>query len=304
MKRIELQDISVRFGAVEALRHVSLELEPGQATMLAGPNGSGKSTLMGVLLGLVRTTSGSFLVDGRVRKPDQRFKQDIGYLPEAVAFARNLTGRQVLRFFCRARGVPKRRMEEVLDLVKLDHAAGRHVSGYSRGMLQRLGLAVAILADPQLLVLDEPTGGLDQAGLAVLWDIVAHWRADGRFVLVASHDLALMERRMDHVLVLSNGRTLAVGSPEELRNQVELPVQVHFDLRPGNDGQELFEASQNLLGSGSISHEGTRITASARPEQLLVLMALQHDSSDSIAGLRVEEPGFDEVYESLLERDA
>ena len=178
--------------------------------MLAGPNGSGKSTLMGVLLGLVRTTSGSFLVDGRVRKPDQRFKQDIGYLPEAVAFARNLTGRQVLRFFCRARGVPKRRMEEVLDLVKLDHAAGRHVSGYSRGMLQRLGLAVAILADPQLLVLDEPTAAIDAEAEARIFQRFRDMTGDQMAILI-SHRFSTV-RMADEIAVLDDGRVAERGT--------------------------------------------------------------------------------------------
>src|SRR5690606_20909685 len=128
-------------------------------------------------------------------------RERLGYLPEAPALSENLTGRQVMRFFASARGVSSRRVEEVLERVGLAQAAGRSVGGYSRGMRQRLGLGVAILAEPDLLVLDEPTGGLDQQGLTLLWSVLAEWRERGRTVLVTTHDLALIERRADQLYV-------------------------------------------------------------------------------------------------------
>ena len=162
--------------------------------------------MMRVLLGLVRPQGGSVTADGRATRVDNRFKAALSYLPEAVAFHENLTGLDVVRFFARARGVSAKRAEQALERVGLAHARRRAVRGYSRGMRQRLGLAAAILPESPLLILDEPTGGLDQEGLSVLWSVLEEWRAAGRMVLLSAHDLALLERRVDRMCVVRSGR--------------------------------------------------------------------------------------------------
>jgi Cu-processing system ATP-binding protein len=240
--KLVIDRIAVRFGGVRALGGVSLELSPGEITVIAGPNGSGKSTLMSVILGLIRPDDGQLTADGRlVCSPRQLsspwFRERLGYLPEAVAFAETLTGRQILRFFAMARGIPRRRIEEVLERVGLANAASRVVGGYSRGMRQRLGLGCAILHAPEVLVLDEPTGGLDQQGLTVLWEVLREWREAGRVVLMSSHELALIERRVDRVVVLVDGRLAAAGTPEELRERSALPAVAR--IGPGLD--EIYE---------------------------------------------------------------
>lgn len=240
--KLQIDDIAVRFGDVRALGGVSAELAGGEVTVMAGPNGSGKSTLMSVLLGLIRPDAGQIRVDDRVVCDPTRlsavwFRQRLGYLPEAPAFSETLSGRQVMRFFAAARGLPRPRVEAVLERVGLAHAAGRAVGGYSRGMRQRLGLGCAILHTPEVLVLDEPTGGLDQQGLAVLWQVLAEWRSAGRIVLLSSHELALVERRADRVLVLVDGRVVAAGTPAALRAQSALEPQVR--MGPGLD--EIYE---------------------------------------------------------------
>lgn len=240
--KLQLEQIAVRFGPVRALGGVSMDLAQGQVSVLCGPNGSGKSTLMSVLLGLIRPDEGRVLVDDRVvcdpaHLTASWFRERLGYLPEAPAFSETLSGRQVMRFFAAARGLPRSRVEVVLERVGLAHAAARAVGGYSRGMRQRLGLGCAILHTPDVLILDEPTGGLDQQGLAVLWEVLEEWRGEGRAVLLSSHELALIERRADRVVVLVDGRVAAAGTPAELRAQSGLTPEVR--IGPGLD--EIYE---------------------------------------------------------------
>ncbi len=302
---LTVDQLRVGFGTVQALDGVSLPFAPGEVAVVAGPNGAGKSTLFAVLLGLVRPDSGRVMVDGRdvvgaSRRDAMAFRRRLGYLPEAVAFSENLTGRQVMRFFARARGIAAERREEVLSLVGLAGPAARAVRGYSRGMRQRLGLGIAILSEPELLVLDEPTGGLDQEGLAVLWDVLAQWRRAGRTVVISTHDLALVERRADAVHVLSRGRLVASGSPDELRRRTQLPVHVKVQVGdPVRAEQIAGRLSQRLGVPVDVGLES--VTLEVAPADLLDAMRAVEESSDGIGGLRVEEPGLDEVYQRLLE---
>ena len=305
MKRLELRDVSVHFGRVHALHGVSLELKAGEVMMLVGPNGAGKSTLMNVLLGLVRADKAELLVDGKHRSlVGDGIKESVGYLPEAVAFAESLTGRQVLRFFAWARGVSGKRIDAVLARVGLTDAQSRSVRGYSRGMRQRLGLGVAILSEPRLLVLDEPTGGLDQEGLSVLWSVLEEWREKERLVLLATHDLALLERRVDCICLVSNGRVKAIGTPGALRLRAGIPHRVTFELQPNANGRAdgLVEA-MGEAGVVPFARDDARLVVEVTPDRLLPLMSVQARYPDVIAQLRVEEPQLDEVYERLLEED-
>ena len=298
---LSLDHVSVTFGKVRALSDVSVKARPGEALMLVGPNGAGKSTLIHVLLGLVRPDSGTLALDGKRIHVDRAFKEHLGYLPEAIAFSENLTGLQVLRFFARARSVGKARVHAVLARVGLTGAAKRKVLGYSRGMRQRLGLAIAILAEPPLLVLDEPTGGLDQEGLEVLFGVLAEWRAKGRLVIVATHDLTLLERRVDQVCVLRSGSRVVMDTPQALRAAAGLPVRVTFTT--AGETADL-EAALERWREGSFETFPGRIVVHVPPDRLMELMDLRSEHAAAIDGLRVEEPGMDEVYEHLLVTNA
>jgi len=302
MKSIGVRGVSVQLGRLPVLDDVSLCVQAGRARMLAGPNGAGKSTLMKVMLGLVRPDFGIFEVDGERAAIDDAWKARIGYLPEAVAFSDNLTGRQLLSFFARARGVAAERVDAVLSRAGLEHAARRAIRGYSRGMRQRLGLAVAILAEPPLLILDEPTAGLDQQGLAVLWSVLEEWRAAGRMVLVATHDLALMERRVDEICVLRGGRVVADGSCEELRRRAALPHRIRLDVGGASDARiELLCAAIRSWGRGIVEKRADWLIASVPPDALLELIEIQSGFAGVVRGIRVEEPTMDLVYDALLE---
>lgn len=302
MNRIRARGLSVSFSGLRALDDVSISLEAGRVTMLVGPNGAGKSTLIKVLLGLIRPDHGVLEIDDRVVSIDHSWKSRIGYLPEAVAFSENLSGQQVLHFFARARGVSRQRVREVLELVGLEDARGRRVRGYSRGMRQRLGLGVAILSTPEFLILDEPTSGLDQEGLSVLWQVLQEWREAGRWVLVSSHDLALMERRIDELCVLRSGRLLAQGNKEDLRRAAQLPHRVWFDVEGTEEDRiQVLCGAMEKWGKGRVERLDGRLCVEVPQDSILDLMEIQSGFPGAVRGLRVEEPTLDLVYEKLLE---
>jgi Cu-processing system ATP-binding protein len=306
VKSIGTRGVEVRFGKTEALAGVDFSMSPGETTMLIGPNGAGKSTLMGVMLGLVRPNGGHLVVDGATVEPGPAFRKHLGYLPEHVAFSKNLTAKQVLRFFARARGVPMRRVPEVLERVSLDHAAARAVRGFSRGMLQRLGLAAAILHEPELLILDEPSGGLDQQGLEVLWDLLSEWRQKGRFLLMASHELTLLETRVDRITLLAQGRIEVEGTTDSLRLKAALPVRVQLEFENTESGlkeRDNMDSVARELGAVVLASQPERLDLEVSPDRLRGIVALQADAQH-VQRLRVEEPGFDQVYGHLLEASA
>lgn len=200
------------FGEVEAVTDLSFSLEAGTITGFLGPNGAGKTTTLRMILGLVVPTSGRALVFDHPYAELPRAALRIGAVLEATDFHPGRTGRDHLRMLAHAVDLPDSRADEVLRLVELDHAARRRVKGYSLGMRQRLGLAAALLGDPELLVLDEPANGLDPEGVRWLRDFLHSLAAGGRTVLISSHVLAEVAQTVDRVLIINRGR-LVLSSP-------------------------------------------------------------------------------------------
>ena len=211
--------VGMRGKRVRALDGLSLEVGTNQIYGLLGPNGSGKSTTIKLLLGLLRPSSGVGTVFG---KPAGSLaaRQALGYLPESPYFYRYLSGRELLRYYARVSGVTRATREErvlaVLEQVGLSAAADRRLSTYSKGMLQRIGLAQALVHDPQILILDEPTAGVDPEGTAAIAAIIRDLKARGKTVLLSSHLLAQMEDLCDHIAIINRGRLLCEGAVKDL----------------------------------------------------------------------------------------
>ncbi|MEX2044306.1 MAG: ABC transporter ATP-binding protein [Opitutus sp.] len=211
--------VGLRGIRLRAVDHLDLRVEPGKVYGLIGPNGSGKSTTIKVLLGLTDPTRGESRLFG-VSSSRVEARMDVGYLPESPHFHGYLSGRELVLFhggLCGMRGARLRsRVEDVLAWVGLEGAAGRRLGTYSKGMLQRIGLAQALVHDPRLLVLDEPTAGVDPAGTATMVGLILKMKAEGRTVLIASHLLGQVEEICDRVAILDKGRLILEGSLEEL----------------------------------------------------------------------------------------
>jgi ABC-2 type transport system ATP-binding protein len=216
MTEVEVRGLTKSFGAVTAVRGVSFTAPAGQVTAFLGPNGSGKTTTLRTLLGLVRPTAGEALIGGLRYEQLSRPRRTVGALLEATGFHPGRRARDHLRVLAAADQVPGRRVDEVLAQVDLSAAAGRRVREFSLGMRQRLGLAAALLADPGVLVLDEPANGLDPAGMAWLRGLLRGLAAEGRTVILASHVLAEIAQTADHVVIVSSGQLRFAGPLQEI----------------------------------------------------------------------------------------
>lgn len=223
--------IPFRKEIVTAVKNLSLDVEPGQVYGLLGPNGSGKSTAMKIVLGLVRPTSGKTEIFGR-SSTEVESREDVGFLPENPYFYKFLTGEETLQFYgkiCGLRGAKlKARTKELLALVGLENAANRRIGGYSKGMLQRIGLAQALVQEPRLLVLDEPTAGVDPAGSREIRDLILDFKKRGLTVLLCSHLLGQVQEICDRIGILHEGVLVREGRLDDLisiENQTELILE-------------------------------------------------------------------------------
>lgn len=215
MAELEVRNLTKRYGKTVAVDDLSFAVEAGRVTGFLGPNGSGKTTTMRALLGLLAPSGGEALVEGHRPVEMQAPLQTIGAALEATAFHPGRSGRNHLRALAAAAGLPRARVEEVLEMVELSGAADRRVKGYSLGMRQRLALAAALLGDPRILILDEPANGLDPQGMRWLRDLLKAQAAAGRTVLVSSHVLSEVAQTADELVVIRKGKLVSQSTLAE-----------------------------------------------------------------------------------------
>ncbi|GAB3069793.1 ABC transporter ATP-binding protein [Phycicoccus sp. Root101] len=214
--RIEVRDLTKRFGSFTAVDHLSFTVEPGRITGFLGPNGAGKTTTLRMLLGLIAPSSGTATIGGQVYRDIPSPMSTVGSALEATNFHPGRTGRDHLRVLGDTMGVGSARVDEMLELVGIPAAARKRAGGYSMGMRQRLGLAAAMLGDPQVLILDEPANGLDPEGIRWLRGFLRHLSGQGKTVLISSHMLQEVEQTVDDVVIITNGQLVKQGTMADL----------------------------------------------------------------------------------------
>ena len=209
----------------------------------------------------------------------------------------------MMSFFARARGIGRKRMHTVMERIGLSQHAKRSVSGYSKGMRQRLALGLSILHEPDILILDEPTSGLDQEGLGVLWSVIDEWRESGRMTVISSHDLGILEKRMDAICILRKGTVLACDTPQALRKKTSLPVSVDFAFKDQPETVAAFiEKLRQHFPKHPIEHDAKSVQIEVEQDRVLELMATAFaDKPQIFESMRVREPELEDVYEHLLE---
>jgi ABC-2 type transport system ATP-binding protein len=217
---IEIAGLTKHFGTVLAVDHLEFTVEPGRVTGFLGPNGSGKTTTLRMLLGLVTPNSGRATVGGQLYRDLPNPSSTVGAVLEATSFHPARRARTHLRMVARAGGHDDSRADVVLDLVGLTADARRKIGGFSMGMRQRLELASALIGDPDVLILDEPSNGLDPQGIAWLRDFMRYLAGEGRTILVSSHLLAEMAQTIDNVVIVSHGQLRAQGTLESITSGV------------------------------------------------------------------------------------
>ena len=229
--RVEYRSREIKQGMKVALKGLNLTVQPGEVFGFLGPNGAGKTTTMNVLLGYVNATSGAaFLFDVNVREPIAR--QRIGYLPELTYYYKFLTAEELLRFYARIFEIPKgeteTRIDRLLKLVELEPARKRPIRTYSKGMQQRVGLAQALINNPDLLLLDEPTSGLDPLGRTKVREIIQRVKNEGKTVFFSSHELGEVETICDRVAILHEGELKVEGHVSDLVKEYQCNLEQVF----------------------------------------------------------------------------
>ncbi len=253
MNIVELDNVEKRYQGVHALKGLNLTLQQGEILGLFGHNGAGKTTTIKLILGLIEASRGTVRVFGEdpTLSEARNQRRKLGFLQENVSFYDQLTGLEVLTYFARLKGVSKKHCLALLDQVGLSHAEKRRVKTYSKGMRQRLGLAQALLGDPKLLLLDEPTVGLDPIATQDFYQRLEQLKQQGCTIILCSHVLPGVEKYIDRALIMGRGNLLAQGNLHDLRHEadlpmtlslqgnIELPAELQSQSADGSDGIQL-----------------------------------------------------------------
>ena len=290
---VSLENVSKHYKDLKALSGVNLQLAQGEVLGLFGHNGAGKTTMMKLILGVVSPEFGKVSVMGM--QPDDKsawhMRAKMGYLPENVMFYEQLTGLEVLTYFAKLKGKNKAHAKRLLAQVGISHAQNRPVKTYSKGMRQRLGLAQAFIGEPKLLLLDEPTVGLDPNATAEFYRSVDELKTQGTSVILCSHVLPGVEQHIDRAMIISGGKTLALGTIAQLRSQANLPVKIK------HQGLHSDIANDSLL-AGFIHEEDSLLV----PEHEKINVLRQLLSNESLTDIAVESANLEQVYQYYLSK--
>ncbi len=295
---VRVIDVSKEYGRVKAVRETSFDLAKGELVALIGHNGAGKTTLMKLMLGLIRPTGGLIEVLGDNPAAGQfAGRRQLGYLPENVSFDTALTGREAQAFYARLKREPLAGALKLLDAVGLGDASRRRVGTYSKGMRQRLGLAQALIGRPRVLLLDEPTTGLDPELRQTFYEVIQRLAAEGTTVLLSSHALTELEERAGRVIIMNRGIKVADGSIERLRNIARLPTKIRLKvagLSPGELPPWLPADAPCRRLNGHV------VEIDAAPERKIELLHSATASGTAVEDLDVIPPTLDELYAHFL----
>ncbi len=283
-----VSDLSKRFGDVQAVEHLSFVVEPGQITGFLGPNGAGKTTTLRMALALITPDSGAATYGGTPYPDLPRPSSKVGAVLE-TAFHPGRSGRNHLRVYCAAAGFPDERADAVLAQVGMTDAGRRKAGGYSLGMRQRLGLATALLGDPQVLMLDEPANGLDPEGIQWLRNFLQHLAHDqGRTILVSSHLLSEVQQTVDRVVIIAGGKLVREGTIAELAD----PARASVHLRSPN----VAALHQALVGAGAQVETTAPEELTVRGMPIAEIGHLAFISGTELHELRTATTDLEEIY--------
>ncbi|PSQ06300.1 ABC transporter ATP-binding protein [Halobacteriales archaeon QS_4_69_31] len=301
MPAIELDGVTKRFGDVTALRGVDMAVDEGEVFGFLGPNGAGKTTTIDILLDYVRPTAGSARVFGHdVREDPRAVRERTGVLPEGFDVYERLTGRQHLAFVRESKAAGDD-VDAVFERVGLEpDAADRKTGGYSRGMKQRLVLGMALVGDPDLLILDEPSTGLDPNGARRMRQIVREEAEDGTTVFFSSHILSQVEAVCDRVAILQDGEVVATDTVEGLRSAVDVGSVLTVSLAAPVDG--VAEAAERVDGVESARSDGATVTVTGAGDEKMAVLTAIEDAGGDVEDFSVEEASLDELFAAYTDR--
>ena len=291
---IEIKHLTKRFGSFCAVDDVCLQVQPGEIFAILGPNGSGKTTTLKCVAGLVSPSAGQVLINGVDSWENAvEAKRLFSYLPQRVGFPELLTAREILEFYCRLRKLPLERAAQALASSKFNGFGERPVKKFSGGMVQRLGIAVLSLPDAPVLLLDEPTTGLDPEASLRLRELLMARRDEGKTVLLTSHLLAEVEELADRVAILVQGKLVAVESVTVLRQHLMAACRIRVILL---NPEERFVATARRAGATAAELAGNQLLVTSGSEDRLMILQALEAAGARIERFSTEEPSLEEIY--------
>lgn len=297
---VKATNVSKSYGQFKALDEVSFEVLAGQMIALLGHNGAGKSTLLKLILGLVTPSKGQIQVQGQdMRSMNLRQRLSIGYLPENVSFYDNMTAIELLRYFAKLKGVALPKVHELLAEFGLEAAKDKRLSTFSKGMRQRLGLAQAILAEPKVLLLDEPTVGLDPLASAFLYQKMAQLKSQGCAIMISTHELGLVQENMDRALILGQGHMLASGHLTSLREATTLPACITLHAISNAQRQQVLVDPVLAPLISTSTPQGIRLSVPVTQKSVVLTHLLQTLKLDTLS---VEPPSLQDIFHYYMDK--
>lgn len=303
---IETKDLTKRYGDFTAVSNLSLRVEKGEIYGFLGPNGAGKTTTIMMLLGILKPTQGSVQLFGKSMESDYfNIKRRIGVLSENQYFYEDMTAKEYLKFFgdlYKVDGV-ERRIEEVLGLVNLAHRKDELLKGYSKGMKQKLGLARALLHDPEVLILDEPVSSLDPYGIKEVRDILMEENRKGKTMFISSHILSEIERTCHRVGIMNRGQLLAEDSMSELKRRLMDEVHLYVELEEASDGVVSALKSLPFVVSLDVTHNQLSLKTAADKDYRGQLSSAITQAGGVVLDLRRHEMSLEEAFVTITEKN-
>lgn len=292
---VSIEGMNKTYNGIKAVDSLNLDIKRGEVFGFLGPNGAGKTTTIKAMIGLLKPDKGSITIDGEVVTTESGItKSRVGYLPEVIELWGNLTGRETLDFMCDLKGVSKDEVDEKLVRFGLQQAADRKVGEYSKGMRQRLALAQSILGTPDLLILDEPSSGLDPSGVALVKQVVREHVSSGRTVFFSSHILPIVEDVADRVGIIVHGRLKALDSVENLRDTLEIPTNIQFVL--SSDHSNIVDVLKSDPRVRSFSGDKNILQVSCGKKDKKYIIDLVEDTGVEIRDFSIREGTLEDIF--------
>jgi len=297
---IEVNNLTKIYERIKAVDNVSFKINQGEIFGFLGPNGAGKTTTIKAILGLININSGEIKINGLgILKDGKEAKKNIGYLPEKVAFYNNLTALQNLSFYAEMKNASRNQCSKLIDEFGLSEWTNKKVGKFSKGMIQRLGMARAILGNPSVLILDEPSGGLDPRGVVLIRDKIKEMRDKGSTIFVSSHILSEVQEVCDRVGIIDKGILVAKDSVSTLSSKLELKPKISIELEKISD--KIIKSVKETKGVEKIEVKDRIIDVSCEPiTKSKVIIAIEK-AGGNIINLKTKEPSLEEVFMKYTE---
>lgn len=295
MNIVEIKDLTKNYGELKAVDNVSIEVKKGEVFALLGPNGAGKTTIIKSMIGALFPTAGEIKINGfDVVKDGRKARKNIGYLPENVSFYDNLTAMQTMEFYAELRGASKEECLELLKNVGLEGEVNKKVGNYSKGMVQRLGVAQVMIGNPSLLILDEPTGGLDPKGSWQIRQKIKDLNENGTTIFISSHILSEVQEVSDRVAILNHGKLIAIDTLDNLGKKLDLQPVLKIELqRPST---QILSRVKQVKGVKDARLSENVINVTCNPRAKLNIINAIEGAGGKIIDFKTVEPSLEEVF--------